>query len=80
MIDKRNRVLILIAFVLLVIAVWITLEQEASAQYCHLEWRSYWSRWYGRYVSYPVWCCGWGYAKRCRTACRNVYGGWGPCY
>lgn len=80
MLDKWNRILLAVLVLLTAIAIWITLQQEVQAQYCHLEWRSYWSYWYGRRVSYPVWCCGLGYNKRCQVACLNRYGGYGPCW
>lgn len=80
MIDKQSRMLVLILAILVALAIWITIDQEAKAEYCCLEWRQYWSPWARRYVSYPVWCCGWGYNKRCQAACLNYYGGYGPCY
>lgn len=80
MLDKWNRILLAVLMLLMAIAIWITIAQEAEAEYCRVEWASYWSPWARRYVSYPVWCCGLGYNKRCWAACLNYYGGYGPCW
>jgi len=63
MLDKKNKLLLLVWAILLAVAIWITLTSDTAAQgggRCYVQYRKYWSPRYRRYITYRTWVCtGW---------------------
>jgi len=73
---------IILLFILVVVAYFLIvhvfgLVADAGAIYCRVVWASY--RWQGYDISFPMWCCGYGYNVTCSRACWRGYG-YGPCW
>ena len=49
-----------------------------GAEFCRVVW-TYYYRYDGWKISYPLWCCGFGYDMTCGRVCARR-GGLGPCW
>lgn len=70
----RSAVIVLVLLTILFLATHSIVE----ARFCRVVW-TYYYRYDGYKISYPLWCCGFGYNMTCSRVCARR-GGLGPCW